>query len=226
MIVLGVDPGSVRTGWGAIETDGRRHRLLDKGVIAPPPRWPLPSRLRAIHDGLAELLERLRPDVLAVEDVFHSVNTRTALVLGHVRGVILLAGAEAGLPDRGLLPRHGEGPGHGLRPRREGAGGIHGDAAARALGQRRRRVTRRMPSRWRCATPASRPPRAGWRDRPSAGPHPPQGDPGGGDRRAGRRLPGRDPRLDLLPPGRPRDRGCRCSSTPTFARTRWPSTAS
>jgi crossover junction endodeoxyribonuclease RuvC len=104
MIVLGVDPGSVRTGWGAIETDGRRHRLLDKGVIAPPPRWPLPSRLRAIHDGLAELLERLRPDVLAVEDAFHSVNTRTALVLGHVRGVILLAGAEAGLPIEAFAP--------------------------------------------------------------------------------------------------------------------------
>ncbi|HEY5906768.1 MAG TPA: crossover junction endodeoxyribonuclease RuvC [Vicinamibacteria bacterium] len=104
MIVLGVDPGSVRTGWGAIETDGRRHRLLDKGVIAPPPRWPLPSRLRAIHDGLAELLERLRPDVLAVEDAFHSVNTRTALVLGHVRGVILLAGAEAGLPIEAFSP--------------------------------------------------------------------------------------------------------------------------
>jgi crossover junction endodeoxyribonuclease RuvC len=97
MIVLGVDPGSLRTGYGAIETDGRRHSLLEKGVLAPSKRLSLPDRLRFIHAGTAELIGRLRPDSLAVEDVFHAANTRTALVLGHVRGVVLLAGAEAGL---------------------------------------------------------------------------------------------------------------------------------
>src|SRR6185503_153153 len=91
------DPGSLRTGYGAIRSDGHRHRLLDKGVLAPPPRAPLHDRLRFIHDALQALIVRLHPDVLAVEDVFHAVNTRTALVLGHVRGVVLLAGAEAGL---------------------------------------------------------------------------------------------------------------------------------
>jgi crossover junction endodeoxyribonuclease RuvC len=98
MIVLGVDPGSLRTGYGAVETDGRRHRLIEMGALAPGQRLSLPEKLRRIHAGVAELLERLRPDVLAVEDVFHAVNTRTALVLGHVRGVVLLAGAEAGIP--------------------------------------------------------------------------------------------------------------------------------
>jgi crossover junction endodeoxyribonuclease RuvC len=97
MIILGVDPGSLRTGYGAIQTDGRRHRLLDKGVLLPPPRLALPERLRLIHSGMRELIARVGPEVLAVEDVFHAANTRTALVLGHVRGVILLAGAEAGL---------------------------------------------------------------------------------------------------------------------------------
>jgi crossover junction endodeoxyribonuclease RuvC len=97
MVILGVDPGSVRTGYGAIDTDGRRHRLIEKGAIAPPPRFSLHERLRHIHEGVATLIARLHPDVLAVEDVFHAVNTRTALVLGHVRGVVLLAGAEAGL---------------------------------------------------------------------------------------------------------------------------------
>jgi crossover junction endodeoxyribonuclease RuvC len=97
MIVLGVDPGSLRTGYGAIETDGRRHSLLEKGVLAPSKRLSLPDRLSFIHAGTAELIGRLRPDSLAVEDVFHAANTRTALVLGHVRGVVLLAGAEAGL---------------------------------------------------------------------------------------------------------------------------------
>lgn len=98
MIILGVDPGSRRTGYGAVESRGSRLRLLEKGVLAPPPRASLPERLHAIHQGLCALIARLQPDALAVEDVFHAVNTRTALVLGHVRGVVLLAGAEAGLP--------------------------------------------------------------------------------------------------------------------------------
>jgi crossover junction endodeoxyribonuclease RuvC len=97
MVILGVDPGSVRTGYGAIDTDGRRHRLIEKGLLASSSRLSLPSRLRHIHAGIRELIVRLQPDVLAVEDVFHAANTRTALVLGHVRGVVLLAGAEAGL---------------------------------------------------------------------------------------------------------------------------------
>src|SRR5512143_1705863 len=98
MIVLGVDPGSLRTGYGAVETDGRRHRLIETGALAPGARSTLPERLRHIHAGLEGLIARLHPNVLAVEDVFHAANVRTALVLGHVRGVVLLAGAEAGLP--------------------------------------------------------------------------------------------------------------------------------
>jgi crossover junction endodeoxyribonuclease RuvC len=98
MVVLGVDPGSLRTGYGAIETDGRCHRLLETGALAPGRRLSLPARLREIHAGVAALVDRLRPDALAVEDVFHAANTRTALVLGHVRGVVLLAGAQAGVP--------------------------------------------------------------------------------------------------------------------------------
>jgi crossover junction endodeoxyribonuclease RuvC len=97
MIILGVDPGSRRTGYGAIHSDGRRHRLLAMGTIVPAPRLDLPGRLRCIHQEIAGLIHRLHPDILAVEDVFHAVNARSALVLGHVRGVVLLCGAEAGL---------------------------------------------------------------------------------------------------------------------------------
>ena len=104
MVILGVDPGSLRTGYGAIDTDGRRHRLIEKGHLASSPRLSLPSRLRLIHEGIRELIVRLQPDALAVEDVFHAANTRTALVLGHVRGVVLLAGAEAGLPVHEFPP--------------------------------------------------------------------------------------------------------------------------
>jgi crossover junction endodeoxyribonuclease RuvC len=97
MIVLGVDPGSQRTGYGAVETDGRRHRLIEMGALAPGQRLALSDKLRHIHDGLEALIARLRPDALAVEDVFHAQNARSAIVLGHVRGVVLLAGARAGL---------------------------------------------------------------------------------------------------------------------------------
>jgi crossover junction endodeoxyribonuclease RuvC len=104
MVILGVDPGSVRTGYGVIDTDGRRHRLVEKGFIGPSARLSLPNRLHLIHEGVRGLIVRLSPDVLAVEDCFHAANTRTALVLGHVRGVILLAGAEAGLPVHEFPP--------------------------------------------------------------------------------------------------------------------------
>jgi len=97
MLILGVDPGSLRTGYGAVATDGRRHRLVESGAIATAARQPLAQRLERIHAGVSRIIARLEPDVLAVEDVFHAANTRTALVLGHVRGVVLLAGAQAGL---------------------------------------------------------------------------------------------------------------------------------
>ncbi len=104
MIILGVDPGSLRTGYGAIESDGRRHHLLEKGTLAPPRRAPLPERLHFVHQGVSDLIERLHPDILAVEDLFHAVNTRSAIVLAHVRGVIVEAGAAAGLSVHAFSP--------------------------------------------------------------------------------------------------------------------------
>jgi crossover junction endodeoxyribonuclease RuvC len=73
-------------------------------VLAPPAGQPLGQRLHAIHAGVAGLIARLQPDALAVEDVFHAQNTRSALVLGQVRGVVLLAGAQAGLAVHALPP--------------------------------------------------------------------------------------------------------------------------
>jgi crossover junction endodeoxyribonuclease RuvC len=104
MILLGVDPGSIRTGWGVIRSDGRRHALVDAGVLAPPARLALAEKLSLLHAGLQQLIARHRPEAMAVEDVFHAVNSRSALVLGHVRGVALLAGAQAGLPVHAFPP--------------------------------------------------------------------------------------------------------------------------
>ena len=103
MLVLGVDPGSLRTGWGAIESDGQRHRLLEMGVLKPPARAALETRLLFVHEGLIALIARLQPQALAVEDIFHAANSRSALILGHVRGAVLLAGARAGLPVSALV---------------------------------------------------------------------------------------------------------------------------
>jgi crossover junction endodeoxyribonuclease RuvC len=97
MLILGVDPGSRRTGFGLIAASGRRTELIAKGVVTPSPRLSFEERLCCIHDAVAALIAKHKPHAMAVEDVFHSINTRTALVLGHVRGVILLAGAQGGL---------------------------------------------------------------------------------------------------------------------------------
>jgi len=96
--VFGIDPGSVRTGYGCVESDGRRHRVLACGALTMPARAPLPDKLVAIHAGLTELLARTRPDCVVVENVFHAVNARSALVLGHARGVAILSARELGLP--------------------------------------------------------------------------------------------------------------------------------
>lgn len=98
MKVFGVDPGSLRTGYGCIETDGTRHRLVACGAVTPPPGATFPERLLTIHRELGRLLRRHRPDCVAVESVFHATNVRSALKLGHARGVALLAAVEGGYP--------------------------------------------------------------------------------------------------------------------------------
>ena len=98
MLVLGIDPGTATTGYGVVraERDGLMS-LVECGVIRTKAREALPLRLREIHEGVAELIARHKPDVLSVEDIFYAKNVRTTVVLGHARGVILLAGAMAGL---------------------------------------------------------------------------------------------------------------------------------
>ena len=104
MRIFGVDPGSRRTGYGCIETSGSRHRLIDCGALSAPADAPLPDRLRTVHGGLTRLLAAHRPDVVALEDLFYARNARSALILGHVRGVLMLAAAEAGVPAAEYAP--------------------------------------------------------------------------------------------------------------------------
>ena len=98
MRVFGIDPGSERTGYGCVETDGSRHRIVVCGAISSPALTSFPDKLLRIHRQLALILAECRPDCAAIENLFHSVNVRSALKLGHARGVAMLAAVEAGVP--------------------------------------------------------------------------------------------------------------------------------
>ncbi len=98
MKVLGIDPGTAVLGFGVVDAGPGGARLVECGVLSTKARDPLPSRLRLIHDGVAQLIARHRPDALVVESVFYARNARTTMVMSHARGVILLAGEEAGVP--------------------------------------------------------------------------------------------------------------------------------
>lgn len=97
MRVLGIDCGTERTGYGVIDSDGRTHHLISAGVIRTNTKSPLESRLQEISIELRGVISRDAPAAAAVEEVFYSANVKTALKLAHVRGVALLAIAEAGL---------------------------------------------------------------------------------------------------------------------------------
>jgi crossover junction endodeoxyribonuclease RuvC len=95
--VLGIDCGTERTGYGVIDSDGRAHRLVDAGVIRTLRQDAMHLRLLTIARELRGRIEQHRPEVVAIEEVFYAVNVKTVLKLSHVRGVALLAVAEAGL---------------------------------------------------------------------------------------------------------------------------------
>lgn len=98
MRIVGVDCGTEKTGFGVIDTDGRSHKLISAGVVRTKTSESLDLRLKQIARELRSVVESFAPEVMAVEEVFHAVNTKSALKLAHVRGVALLVAAEAGLP--------------------------------------------------------------------------------------------------------------------------------
>jgi crossover junction endodeoxyribonuclease RuvC len=96
--VLGIDPGTAVLGYGVVESGSLRHpMLIECGTLTTRARDPLPARLRMLFDGVSTLLARHAPGALAVESAFYGRNVRTAVVLSHARGVILLAGELAGV---------------------------------------------------------------------------------------------------------------------------------
>jgi crossover junction endodeoxyribonuclease RuvC len=93
-VILGLDPGSGRTGYGVVRAHGDEVEFLECGCISTSPKLSREDRLLQLHNQLSALFERLRPEVAAVEELFFSKNVNTAMSVGEARGVILLAAAQ------------------------------------------------------------------------------------------------------------------------------------
>jgi crossover junction endodeoxyribonuclease RuvC len=105
MRVLGIDPGSQTTGWGVVEGDGRRYKLIEFGSIRAPATLAFPARLLRMCTGLEEVVERHCPDACALEDAFLATNVKVSMKLGQVRGVALLVAERAALEIHEYSPR-------------------------------------------------------------------------------------------------------------------------
>lgn len=96
-IILGIDPGSVRTGYGLVETGAGRHRFIDCGFLKLPEREDIPARLKLIFEGIRDIVRQYQPGELSIEQVFMSKNANSAIKLGMARGAAIAAAATEGL---------------------------------------------------------------------------------------------------------------------------------
>jgi crossover junction endodeoxyribonuclease RuvC len=103
--VLGIDPGSQTTGWGVVEGDGRRYRLVDFGSVKAPAGLKFSTRLLKMCDGIEEVIAQHHPDACALEDAFLASNVKVSMKLGQVRGVVLLVAERAALEIHEYSPR-------------------------------------------------------------------------------------------------------------------------
>jgi crossover junction endodeoxyribonuclease RuvC len=99
MKVLGIDPGLNTTGYGVLDFLGKRPKLVEAGVVRSKARGSLAERVQEIYRGVADVIAGLKPEVLAIEELYsHYDRPTTAILMGHARGAIVLAAAEAGMP--------------------------------------------------------------------------------------------------------------------------------
>lgn len=97
--VLGIDPGLIITGWGVLEGDSKRPKVVEAGVVRVPENNSLEQRLRELHAGILEVIETYRPSVMAVEALYsHYKHPATAILMGHARGAIFLAAGQLDVP--------------------------------------------------------------------------------------------------------------------------------
>ncbi len=91
MVILGFDPGLATLGFGVISTDGHKHSLIEYGIISTPAKMPTPVRLRNIYNDVQTVIDRFKPDAIAVEELFFNSNVTTAINVAQARGVLLAA---------------------------------------------------------------------------------------------------------------------------------------
>ncbi|MGI6394455.1 MAG: crossover junction endodeoxyribonuclease RuvC [bacterium] len=97
-IILGIDPGSIKTGFGLINVSGSNYTHIENGLVAPPKGMEFKERVAYIFRGVSETIEEFKPNYLALEDIFISVNAQSALKLGHIRGAVISAAVVHGVP--------------------------------------------------------------------------------------------------------------------------------
>lgn len=105
MKVLGIDPGSETLGWGVIEGESLKYKLVDFGTVKSSPKEAFSKRLLKIGDGVQAVIDTFKPDVISVEEAFYATNVKVALKLGQVRGVVLYLGEKNGLEVSEYAPR-------------------------------------------------------------------------------------------------------------------------
>lgn len=97
MIIMGIDPGFAIAGYGIVKYEGNKFTSVDYGAITTESSMELPKRLLVLYNGLKEIIEKYRPEAIAVEELFFNKNIKTALAVGHGRGVAVLAAAQSGI---------------------------------------------------------------------------------------------------------------------------------
>ncbi|NOY78791.1 MAG: crossover junction endodeoxyribonuclease RuvC [Calditrichaeota bacterium] len=102
---MGIDPSTTSTGFGVVKTDGYAVQLIDFGIIKTSRRQTLPDRLQIIFNRISEIIQLHHPDEFAIEDLFYAEHTKSALKLGHARGVAILSAKLEGLPIAEYAPR-------------------------------------------------------------------------------------------------------------------------
>lgn len=98
MRILGIDPGIGRCGWGIIEFQNQKLKVLSFGCIETSSKTAIPQRLKEVHEQITTIIKQYSPDFLAIEELFFNTNAKTAFIVGQARGVILLAASEQNLP--------------------------------------------------------------------------------------------------------------------------------
>ena len=98
MLVLGIDPGLIQTGYGLIKVGSEKKQVIDYGTISPNSKDKLALRLFAIYSDLLSIINEYEPSVMAIEEVFYGKNVKSALLLGHARGVSMICAAKYNIP--------------------------------------------------------------------------------------------------------------------------------